>query len=139
MLQPILPSQAHKPVGARQQGGTIRANNLDGSLSSLVGNFNFGENPVNKSDTKWHQPSGMEITGGLNWQLNTCTCTSTIWNPISVPPVPHMVPTPMEAPSLMAPQPMIYTQLGLRTNNPSTPATKIKTFRGEKHDDLSTA
>lgn len=33
----------------------------------------------------------MEITGGLNWQLNTCTCTSTIWNPISVPPVPHMV------------------------------------------------
>lgn len=37
MLQPILPSQAHKPVGARQQGGTIRANNLDGSLSSLVG------------------------------------------------------------------------------------------------------
>ncbi|XP_014635060.1 PREDICTED: phosphatidylinositol-binding clathrin assembly protein-like [Ceratotherium simum simum] len=87
----------------------------------------------------------MEITGGMNWQLNTCTCTSTLWNPISIPPVPHMVPppvaypvtsqqvpmyrmvpTPMGGPSLIAPQPMIYTQPDLRTSNPSTPSTRNK-------------
>lgn len=36
-LQPSLSSQAHEPVGARQQGGTIIANNLNGSPASLVG------------------------------------------------------------------------------------------------------
>ncbi|XP_063457664.1 phosphatidylinositol-binding clathrin assembly protein-like [Pan paniscus] len=74
-----------------------------------------------RSDMKWCQPSEMEIYDGINWQLNTFTCTSTIWNSIAAP-LPYMVPTPLGAPSLMAPQPMIHTQQGLRTSSPSTPS-----------------
>ncbi|XP_064430856.1 phosphatidylinositol-binding clathrin assembly protein-like isoform X2 [Mirounga angustirostris] len=44
---------AHKPVGARQQCGKTIANNLDGSLASLVGNLNLGESPVNKYCLQW--------------------------------------------------------------------------------------
>ncbi|XP_030887728.1 phosphatidylinositol-binding clathrin assembly protein-like isoform X1 [Leptonychotes weddellii] len=176
---------AHKPVGARQQCGKTIANNLDGSLASLVGNLNLGESPVNKfvilqngliykshlrSDMKWPQPSEMEIPGGMKWQLNTYTCTSTLWKHISIPPVPHMVlppvgypvtsqqvpmyrtvQTPMGAPSLMAPQPMIHTQPGLSTSNSCSIHKKKHTIHVEvpkekdsdsevnKGDDLSTA
>ncbi|KAB1252824.1 hypothetical protein Cadr_000002430, partial [Camelus dromedarius] len=62
------------------------------------------------------------------------------------------LPTPLGAPSLMARQPMIYTQPGLRTSNPSTPPTRDKAkFHVEvpkqkdsesdvkTNDDLSTA
>ncbi|XP_035581466.1 uncharacterized protein LOC113930548 isoform X3 [Zalophus californianus] len=135
---------AHKPVGARQQCGKIIANNLDGSLASLVGtDLNLGESPVNKSDMKWPQPSEMEIADGMKWQLNTYTCTSTLWKHISIPSVPHMVlppvgypvtsqqvptyrtvQTPMGAPSLMAPQPMIHMQPGLSTSSSSAPSTR---------------
>ncbi|XP_037676893.1 phosphatidylinositol-binding clathrin assembly protein-like [Choloepus didactylus] len=141
ILQPTIPSEAHKHVGAGHQGGTVIANDLDGSLPGYVRNLNFGEIPVNRSNTKWIPPPEMEITNGMNWQLNTCTCTSTIWNPISVPPVPYMVPppmaypvisqqmplygmvpTPLGVPPLMAPQPMVYSQSGARLNDPSTPS-----------------
>ncbi|XP_044767829.1 phosphatidylinositol-binding clathrin assembly protein-like [Neomonachus schauinslandi] len=44
-----------------------------------------------RSDMKWPQPSEMEIPGGMKWQLNTYTCTSTLWKHISIPPVPHMM------------------------------------------------
>nr|XP_030706080.1 phosphatidylinositol-binding clathrin assembly protein-like [Globicephala melas] len=116
MLQLALPSQVPKCIAARQQSGrSVIANNLDGSLVSPVRNLDFGESPVNRSDVKGCQSSEMEMTGGMNWQLNSCTCAPTIWSPISIPPVSHMVPTPIGAPSLMAPQPMIYTQPGLRT------------------------
>nr|XP_012613332.1 prefoldin subunit 3 isoform X3 [Microcebus murinus] len=112
---------AHKPVEARQQNRTIITSNLDGSLATLVGDLNIEEIPVNKSDMKWCQPSETEISGGMNWQLNTCTCMSTIWNSIATP-VSYMVPTPLGGPSLLAPQPMIYNQQGLNTNNPPTPS-----------------
>nr|XP_034491305.1 phosphatidylinositol-binding clathrin assembly protein-like [Marmota flaviventris] len=49
VLQLTLPSAAGKSVGDKQQGATIIANNLDGSLVSLVGNLNFGESPIDKN------------------------------------------------------------------------------------------
>ncbi|XP_036779462.2 phosphatidylinositol-binding clathrin assembly protein-like [Manis pentadactyla] len=119
--QPTLPSQALKPAE------TIVANNPDGSPASLVENRNFGESLVNKSDIQWCQPSKMEISGGINQQLNTRTCTSAIWKPASLPSVLHMVPPPTGAPSVMVPQPMFYTQPGLKTSNLSTPFTRNKT------------
>ncbi|VCW82264.1 unnamed protein product [Gulo gulo] len=136
---------AHKSVEARQQHGKIIAKNLDGSLASLVGNLNLGESPVNRLDMEWPQPSEMEIAGGIKWQLNTYTCTSTLWKHISIPPVPHMVLPPLGYPltsqqvpmyrmvhtpkgalSLMAPQPMIHVQPGLSTSN-SAPSTRNNT------------
>nr|XP_040143389.1 phosphatidylinositol-binding clathrin assembly protein-like isoform X1 [Ictidomys tridecemlineatus] len=126
---------ADKSVGDKQQGATIIANNLDGSLVSLIGNLNFGESPIDKTEVKCCQPSEMEVNGGMNWQLNTSSCTSTIWNSISAPLVPHMVlppvaypvtsqqastygmvPSPTGCPSLMASQPMIYTQEDFKTS-----------------------
>ncbi|XP_059241890.1 phosphatidylinositol-binding clathrin assembly protein-like [Mustela nigripes] len=68
--------------------------------------LNLGESPVNRFamlqngliyksplrlDMEWPQPSEMEIAGGMKWQLNTYTCTSTLWKHISIPPVPHMI------------------------------------------------
>ncbi|XP_032185989.1 phosphatidylinositol-binding clathrin assembly protein-like isoform X1 [Mustela erminea] len=136
---------AHKSVEARQQHGKIIAKNLDGSLVNLVGNLNLGESPVNRLDMEWPQPSEMEIAGGMKWQLNTYTCTSTLWKHISIPPVPHMVlppvgypvtsqqvpmyrmvHTPKGALFLMAPQPMIHVQPGSRTSN-SAPSTRNNT------------
>ncbi|XP_004779397.2 phosphatidylinositol-binding clathrin assembly protein-like isoform X1 [Mustela putorius furo] len=136
---------AHKSVEARQQHGKITAKNLDGSLVNLVGNLNLGESPVNRLDMEWPQPSEMEIAGGMKWQLNTYTCTSTLWKHISIPPVPHMVlppvgypvtsqqvpmyrmvHTPKGALFLMAPQPMIHGQPGSRTSN-SAPSTRNNT------------
>ncbi|KAF3812399.1 hypothetical protein GH733_019535 [Mirounga leonina] len=65
--------------------------------------LNLGESPVNKSDRKWPQPSEMEIPGGMKWQLNTYTCTSTLWKHVSIPPVPHMPSTTSPFPSPVAP------------------------------------
>ncbi|XP_045328059.1 phosphatidylinositol-binding clathrin assembly protein-like isoform X1 [Leopardus geoffroyi] len=101
-----------KRVGAKRQGGKTIANNLDGLPASLAGNLNFGESPVNKSDMKWPQTSDKEITGGMKWQLNTYTCTSTIWNHVSIIPVQ----TPVGAPYQMVPQPTSYTQPGSETS-----------------------
>ncbi|XP_010623478.1 uncharacterized protein LOC104862948 isoform X2 [Fukomys damarensis] len=84
---------------------------------------NFGERVANKTDRKWCQPSEMEIRTGRNSQLNTCMCTSTIWNSISGR---NMVPTPMDSPSLMASQSTIYTHQCIKTTNLSiqTPGHK---------------
>ncbi|XP_044091688.1 phosphatidylinositol-binding clathrin assembly protein-like [Neovison vison] len=46
--------------------------------------------PPYRLDVEWPQPSETEIAGGMKWQLNTYTCTSTLWRHISIPPVPHM-------------------------------------------------
>ncbi|XP_058146968.1 phosphatidylinositol-binding clathrin assembly protein-like [Dasypus novemcinctus] len=86
---------AHKHTGAGQQGGTVIAHDIDDSLASCVRSLNFEEIPVNESYMQWIQPSEMEITDEMNWQLNTYTSTSTIWNSISSPPLPHMEPPPM--------------------------------------------
>ncbi|XP_006171134.1 phosphatidylinositol-binding clathrin assembly protein-like [Tupaia chinensis] len=108
------------------------------SRSWFSGGLNFGEIPVNKSNMKWCDSSDMGSSDGKNWQLNTYTCTSTIWKSISTPSAPHrvsspvaypvtsqqmpmyrMIPTPMRTSSLMASQPMIYTHQGLKTRGPS--------------------
>ncbi|XP_039078608.1 phosphatidylinositol-binding clathrin assembly protein-like isoform X1 [Hyaena hyaena] len=119
-----LHSQVRKCTGVRQQGRNIVANSLDGLPATLAGKLNIGENPVNKSDTKRPQPSDMGTPGGLQWQLNTHTCTSTIWKCVSIPPVHRMVPppgagtseqvpmyrmaqTPVGAPYQMTPQPTV--------------------------------
>ncbi|XP_048192166.1 phosphatidylinositol-binding clathrin assembly protein-like isoform X2 [Perognathus longimembris pacificus] len=105
---------AHKSVGDRQQGETSRVRNLDDSLAGLAENLNFGESPVNESDMTQHQASEKEMNNGMNWQLNTCTSTSNIWDSISAP---SMVQTPMGSPSLMASQAMVYIQQGLNSSS----------------------
>ncbi|XP_013365457.1 PREDICTED: phosphatidylinositol-binding clathrin assembly protein-like isoform X2 [Chinchilla lanigera] len=112
-LSTVFPSEAHRSVRDRQQGGVITANSIDGTLASLVQNLNFGEHVLNKKDMKWCQASEMEISTGMNWQLNTYICTSTIWNSISGRKV---IPTSMGSPSLMASQSTIYTHQHLKTS-----------------------
>ncbi|XP_065772996.1 phosphatidylinositol-binding clathrin assembly protein LAP-like [Muntiacus reevesi] len=53
--------------------------------------LNFGESAANRSDVKWCQPSEMEMTSEMNWQLSNCTCISTIWDPVSIPSISYMV------------------------------------------------
>uniref|UniRef100_A0A7M4EQJ4 Phosphatidylinositol-binding clathrin assembly protein n=1 Tax=Crocodylus porosus TaxID=8502 RepID=A0A7M4EQJ4_CROPO len=139
VLQPTVPTQSQRPVLV-SQSGKILANDLDSSLANLVGNLGFGGTPAKKSDMQWTQPTEKKLTGGTNWQAKTST--STTWNPAPVPPVPHIVPAPMTYPvttpqvpvygmvptqiapaPLMAPQPMIYTQPGLRATNPFAPVS----------------
>ncbi|XP_029786496.1 phosphatidylinositol-binding clathrin assembly protein-like isoform X1 [Suricata suricatta] len=112
-----LHAQVRKCIGARQQ------------------DLNSGESPVNKSDKKQPKPSDTDIAGGMQWELNTYTCTSTIWKRVSTPPVHHlelppgvypvtleqeptygMAQSPVAAPYQMTLQPTIYTQPGLRTS-----------------------
>ncbi|XP_055421247.1 phosphatidylinositol-binding clathrin assembly protein-like [Bubalus kerabau] len=81
---------ARKHVEARQQNEKVVANDLDGSVVSLVENLNFGESAVNRSDVKWRHPSEMEMTSEMNWQLSNCTCMSTIWDPVSVSSISYM-------------------------------------------------
>ncbi|XP_061454898.1 phosphatidylinositol-binding clathrin assembly protein-like isoform X5 [Rhineura floridana] len=121
-----------------QQSGKILANDLDSSLANLVGNLGFGGTPSKKSDMQWNQPTEKKLTGGTNWQAKTST--STTWNTVPIPPAPQMVPAPVTYPvntpqvpvygmvptqigatPIMAPQPMIYTQTGLRPTNPFAP------------------
>ncbi|XP_078544895.1 phosphatidylinositol-binding clathrin assembly protein-like isoform X2 [Lissotriton helveticus] len=134
VLQPMS-QQGQRSGMTSQQSGKILANDLDSSLANLVGNLGFGGTPTKKSDMQWSQPSEKKLTGGNNWHARTST--STTWTPAPVPPIPQMVPTPMTypvttpqvpvygmvptqigAPPLMAPQPIIYTQPGLRPTNP---------------------
>ncbi|XP_059739840.1 phosphatidylinositol-binding clathrin assembly protein [Bos taurus] len=115
---------ARKHVEARQQNEKVIANDLDGSVVSLVENLNFGESAVNRSDVKWRHPSEMEMTSDMNWQLSNCTCISTIWDPVSVSSISYMVPTPVRLPSVMAPQSMSYTQPGLRTSKACAAPTR---------------
>ncbi|EMP35421.1 Phosphatidylinositol-binding clathrin assembly protein [Chelonia mydas] len=138
VLQPTVPTQCQRAVLINQQSGKILANDLDSSLANLVGNLGFGGTPSKKSDMQWNQPTEKKLTGGTNWQAKTST--STTWNHAPIPPAPHMVPAPMTYPvttpqvpvygmvppqigaaPLMAPQPMIYTQPGLRPTNPFAP------------------
>ncbi|CAM9147830.1 unnamed protein product [Rangifer tarandus platyrhynchus] len=107
---------ACKRFEARRQNEKVIANDLDGSVVSLVENLNFGGSAANRSDVNWCQPSEMEMTSEMNWQLSNCTCMSTIWDPVSIPPISYMVPIPMRLPSMVAPQSMSYTQPGLRTS-----------------------
>ncbi|XP_032644106.1 phosphatidylinositol-binding clathrin assembly protein-like isoform X3 [Chelonoidis abingdonii] len=146
VLQPTVPTQCQRTVLNNQQSGKILANDLDSSLANLVGNLGFGGTPSKKSDMQWNQPTEKKLTGGTNWQAKTST--STTWNTAPIPPAPHMngvhypgyVPAPMTYPvttpqvpvygmvppqigaaPLTAPQPMIYTQPGLRPTNPFAP------------------
>ncbi|XP_050820463.1 phosphatidylinositol-binding clathrin assembly protein-like isoform X3 [Gopherus flavomarginatus] len=146
VLQPTVPTQCQRTVLINQQSGKILANDLDSSLANLVGNLGFGGTPSKKSDMQWNQPTEKKLTGGTNWQAKTST--STTWNTAPIPPAPHMngvhypgyVPAPMTYPvttpqvpvygmvppqigaaPLTAPQPMIYTQPGLRPTNPFAP------------------
>ncbi|XDB66624.1 hypothetical protein ABFV05_020240 [Capra hircus] len=80
--------------------------------------------PPYGSDVKWCQPSEMEMTSEMNWQLSDCTCISTIWDPVSIPSISYMVPTPVRLPSMMAPQSMSYTQPGLRTSKACASPTR---------------
>ncbi|XP_068107256.1 phosphatidylinositol-binding clathrin assembly protein-like isoform X2 [Hyperolius riggenbachi] len=139
VLQPTV-SQGQRSMAVGQQSGRLMANDLDSSLANLVGNLGFGGTPSKRSDMQWNQPSEKKLTGGTNWQARTST--STTWNPAPVPPVPQMVPTPMAYPvatpqvpvygmvptqigtnPLMVPQPIIYTQPGIRPTNPFAPVT----------------
>ncbi|XP_005642201.2 phosphatidylinositol-binding clathrin assembly protein-like isoform X2 [Canis lupus baileyi] len=108
---------AYKPTGARKQHEKTVANNLDRSLVSLIEDFNHGEPSVKKSDMKWRWPSEVEIAGGIKWQLNTYTSTSTIWKYISLPSVSSMTPT--GASFLIGSQPRIHSQPVLRISNPA--------------------
>uniref|UniRef100_A0A8D0DMV8 Phosphatidylinositol-binding clathrin assembly protein n=1 Tax=Salvator merianae TaxID=96440 RepID=A0A8D0DMV8_SALMN len=138
VLQPTVPAQNPRGVLTGQQSGKILANDLDSSLANLVGNLGFGGTPSKKSDMQWNQPTEKKLTGGTNWQAKTST--STTWNTVPVPPAPQMVPPPVTYPvntpqvpvygmvptqigatPIMAPQPMIYTQTGLRPTNPFAP------------------
>ncbi|XP_077164119.1 phosphatidylinositol-binding clathrin assembly protein-like isoform X1 [Paroedura picta] len=138
VLQPSGPTQIQRGSLVGQQSGKILANDLDSSLANLVGNLGFGGTPSKKSDMQWNQPTEKKLTGGTNWQAKTST--STTWNPVPTPPAPQMVPAPVTYPvntpqvpvygmvptqigatPIMAPQPMIYTQTGLRPTNPFAP------------------
>ncbi|XP_028922957.1 phosphatidylinositol-binding clathrin assembly protein-like isoform X3 [Ornithorhynchus anatinus] len=139
VLQPTGAARGQR--AAVQPGGKILANDLDSSLANLVGNLGFGGTPSKKSDMQWSQPSEKKLTGGTNWQAKTSTSTTT-WTPAPIPPAPHMVPAPATYPMttpqvpvygmvppqlgatpLMAPQPVIYTQPGLRPTNPFAPVS----------------
>ncbi|XP_038604527.1 phosphatidylinositol-binding clathrin assembly protein-like isoform X3 [Tachyglossus aculeatus] len=139
VLQPTAAARVQRAAG--QPGGKILANDLDSSLANLVGNLGFGGTPSKKSDMQWNQPSEKKLTGGMNWQAKTSTSTTT-WTPAPIPPAPHMVPAPATYPMttpqvpvygmvppqlgaapLMAPQPVIYTQPGLRPTNPFAPVS----------------
>ncbi|XP_069067874.1 phosphatidylinositol-binding clathrin assembly protein-like isoform X9 [Pleurodeles waltl] len=115
VLQPVS-QQGQRSGMTSQQSGKLLANDLDSSLANLVGNLSFGGTPTKKSDMQWSQPTEKKLTGGNNWHARTST--STTWTPAPVPPIPQMVPTQIGAPPLMAPQPIIYTQPGLRPTNP---------------------
>ncbi|XP_026558852.1 phosphatidylinositol-binding clathrin assembly protein-like isoform X5 [Pseudonaja textilis] len=138
VLQPTVAAQNQRGNVIGQQSGRILANDLDSSLANLVGNLGFGGTPPKKSDMQWSQPTEKKLTGGNNWQAKTST--STTWNTVPVPPAPQMVPAPVTYPvntpqvpvygmvptqigtaPIMTPQPMIYTQTGLRPNNPFAP------------------
>ncbi|XP_061454897.1 phosphatidylinositol-binding clathrin assembly protein-like isoform X4 [Rhineura floridana] len=138
VLQPTVQTQNQRVALIGQQSGKILANDLDSSLANLVGNLGFGGTPSKKSDMQWNQPTEKKLTGGTNWQAKTST--STTWNTVPIPPAPQMVPAPVTYPvntpqvpvygmvptqigatPIMAPQPMIYTQTGLRPTNPFAP------------------
>ncbi|XP_061454896.1 phosphatidylinositol-binding clathrin assembly protein-like isoform X3 [Rhineura floridana] len=119
VLQPTVQTQNQRVALIGQQSGKILANDLDSSLANLVGNLGFGGTPSKKSDMQWNQPTEKKLTGGTNWQAKTST--STTWNTVPIPPAPQMVPTQIGATPIMAPQPMIYTQTGLRPTNPFAP------------------
>ncbi|XP_077334926.1 phosphatidylinositol-binding clathrin assembly protein-like isoform X4 [Lithobates pipiens] len=145
VLQPTVSLQSQNSVG--QQGGMLLASDLDSSLANLVGNLGFGGTPK-RSDMQWNQPTEKKLTGGTNWQARTST--STTWNttpvapvsqvngvhypgyapppmtyPVPTPQVPvyGMVPTQIGANPLMVPQPILYTQPGIRPTNPFAPVT----------------
>ncbi|XP_077141240.1 phosphatidylinositol-binding clathrin assembly protein-like isoform X3 [Ranitomeya variabilis] len=140
VLQPTISQHIQRSVAAGTQSGRFMANDLDSSLANLVGNLGFGGTPSKRSDMQWNQPSEKRLTGGTNWQARTST--STTWTPAPIAPVPQMVPAPLSYPvttpqvpvygmvptqiganPLMVPQPMIYSQPGIRPTNPFAPVS----------------
>ncbi|XP_077141239.1 phosphatidylinositol-binding clathrin assembly protein-like isoform X2 [Ranitomeya variabilis] len=149
VLQPTISQHIQRSVAAGTQSGRFMANDLDSSLANLVGNLGFGGTPSKRSDMQWNQPSEKRLTGGTNWQARTST--STTWTPAPIAPVPQMngvhystgyvpaplsypvttpqvpvygmVPTQIGANPLMVPQPMIYSQPGIRPTNPFAPVS----------------
>ena len=81
----LLPIDEHK----RCLKGYVLTRCLHGRLvvsqSELISQLPF------RSDVKWCQPSEMEMTSEMNWQLSDCTCISTIWDPVSIPSISYMV------------------------------------------------
>lgn len=147
VLLPTVSLQSQNSVSAGQQSGKLVASDLDSSLANLVGNLGFGGTPK-RSDMQWNQPTERKLTGGTNWQARTST--STTWNnapvapvsqvngvhypgyapppmtyPVPTPQVPvyGMVPSQIGANPLMVPQPILYTQPGIRPTNPFAPVT----------------
>ncbi|XP_063793340.1 phosphatidylinositol-binding clathrin assembly protein-like isoform X7 [Pseudophryne corroboree] len=148
VLQPTLSQQSQNSVSAGQPSGRFKANDLDSSLANLVGNLGFGGTPSKRSDMQWNQPTEKRLTGGTHWQARTST--STTWNatpvapiaqmngvhysgyapapmnyPVTTPQVPvyGMVPTQIGANPLMVPQPIMYTQPGIKPTNPFAPVS----------------
>ncbi|XP_018414174.1 PREDICTED: phosphatidylinositol-binding clathrin assembly protein-like [Nanorana parkeri] len=148
VLLPTVSQHDQRSVSGGQQSGRFMANDLDSSLANLVGNLGFGGTPSKRSDMQWNQPTEKRLTGGTHWQARTST--STTWNPAPVAPVPQvngvhypgyapppmtypvptpqvpvygMVPTQIGANPLMVPQPILYTQPGIRQTNPFAPVT----------------
>ncbi|XP_069603256.1 phosphatidylinositol-binding clathrin assembly protein-like isoform X2 [Ranitomeya imitator] len=140
VLQPTISQHIQRSVAAGTQSGRFMANDLDSSLANLVGNLGFGGTPSKRSDMQWNQPTEKRLTGGTNWQARTST--STTWTPAPIAPVPQMVPAPLSYPvttpqvpvygmvptqiganPLMVPQPMIYSQPGIRPTNPFAPVS----------------
>ncbi|CAJ0968117.1 unnamed protein product [Ranitomeya imitator] len=161
VLQPTISQHIQRSVAAGTQSGRFMANDLDSSLANLVGNLGFGGTWPSKSrsDMQWNQPTEKRLTGGTNWQARTST--STTWTPAPIAPVPQMVPAPLSYPvttpqvpvygmvptqiganPLMVPQPMIYSQPGIRPTNPFAPvsgaqATYMCSVFGEYFTSLS--
>ncbi|XP_075429555.1 phosphatidylinositol-binding clathrin assembly protein isoform X8 [Ascaphus truei] len=140
VLQPTVSLQSQRSAAVSQHSGKLMANDLDSSLANLVGNLGFGGTPSKKSDMQWNQPTEKRLTGGTHWQARTTT--STTWTPAPAAPIPQMVSAPMNYPvstpqvpvygmvptqigtnPIMAPQPMLYTQPGLRPTNPFAPVS----------------
>ncbi|XP_075429552.1 phosphatidylinositol-binding clathrin assembly protein isoform X5 [Ascaphus truei] len=149
VLQPTVSLQSQRSAAVSQHSGKLMANDLDSSLANLVGNLGFGGTPSKKSDMQWNQPTEKRLTGGTHWQARTTT--STTWTPAPAAPIPQMqngvhypgyvsapmnypvstpqvpvygmVPTQIGTNPIMAPQPMLYTQPGLRPTNPFAPVS----------------
>ncbi|XP_063793341.1 phosphatidylinositol-binding clathrin assembly protein-like isoform X8 [Pseudophryne corroboree] len=140
VLQPTLSQQSQNSVSAGQPSGRFKANDLDSSLANLVGNLGFGGTPSKRSDMQWNQPTEKRLTGGTHWQARTST--STTWNATPVAPIAQMAPAPMNYPvttpqvpvygmvptqiganPLMVPQPIMYTQPGIKPTNPFAPVS----------------
>ncbi|KAJ6657433.1 hypothetical protein lerEdw1_002492 [Lerista edwardsae] len=114
VLQPTVPAQNQRGALIGQQSGKILANDLDSSLANLVGNLGFGGTP---------SKNFMYLNLTASFLFVSSKVPAPVAYPVNTPQVPvyGMVPSQIGAPPIMAPQPMIYTQPGLRPTNPFAP------------------